>query len=160
MVGGTRQITLAPTARPGFDEGHPSLFLTARSWNWCCSIFVRPALSRRQNRSCLVSWAKALRPLRFGGLGVLDLERLGWALHIMWLWFQKTYPCRPCTSLRVMARSLRRLVLSLMLHLTPLLASGDPQNFGLIAGFKAKHMQNWRLTSPVCFLRRRCIGIQ
>jgi hypothetical protein len=107
---------------------------------------VRLALSPRQNRSCLVSWAKALRPLRFGGLGVLDLERLGWALHIMWLWFQKTYPCRPCTGLLVMVRSLRRL--SLMLHLTPLLAMGDPQNFGLIAGFKAKHMQNWGLTSP------------
>ncbi|WVZ64648.1 hypothetical protein U9M48_014142 [Paspalum notatum var. saurae] len=40
-------------------------------------------------------------PLWFGGLGVLDLERFGWALRIRWLWFQKTDPSRPWTGLKV-----------------------------------------------------------
>ncbi|WVZ93635.1 hypothetical protein U9M48_039600 [Paspalum notatum var. saurae] len=45
---------------------------------------------------------KVQRPLRFGGLGVLDLERMGWALRIRWLWFQKTGSTRTWTGLQVM----------------------------------------------------------
>jgi hypothetical protein len=37
----------------------------------------------------------------YGGLGVRDLERLGWALRICWLWFMKTDTSRPCAGLNV-----------------------------------------------------------
>jgi hypothetical protein len=39
--------------------------------------------------------------LLYGGLGVRDLERLGWALRICWLWFMKTDTSRPCAGLNV-----------------------------------------------------------
>ncbi|WVZ52503.1 LOW QUALITY PROTEIN: hypothetical protein U9M48_003556 [Paspalum notatum var. saurae] len=32
--------------------------------------------------NCLVSWAKVQRPFLYGGLGVHDLERMGWALRL------------------------------------------------------------------------------
>ncbi|WVZ84849.1 LOW QUALITY PROTEIN: hypothetical protein U9M48_031834, partial [Paspalum notatum var. saurae] len=49
--------------------------------------------------NCMVSWAK--RPLLYDGLGVLDLERLGWSLRIRWLWFMKTDTSRPGAGLNV-----------------------------------------------------------
>jgi len=39
--------------------------------------------------NCLVAWEKVLRPLQYGGLGIHNLETLGWALRIRWLWAQK-----------------------------------------------------------------------
>ena len=44
---------------------------------------------------CLVAWNKTCRPLEFGGLGISNLQNLGWALRIRWLWLQKTEPSRP-----------------------------------------------------------------
>jgi hypothetical protein len=41
---------------------------------------------------CKVSWARVCRPLRRGGLGILDLERFGHALRLRWLWFQWKEP--------------------------------------------------------------------
>jgi hypothetical protein len=38
----------------------------------------------------LVAWEKVQRPLQYGGLGIHNLELLGWALRIRWLWAQKT----------------------------------------------------------------------
>ena len=45
--------------------------------------------------NCLVSWERVHRPLEFGGLGIHNLEKLGWALRIRWLWAQKTDSSRP-----------------------------------------------------------------
>jgi len=44
--------------------------------------------------SCLVAWGKVQRPLDLGGLGILDLEIMSWALQVRWLWFAKTDPNR------------------------------------------------------------------
>lgn len=35
---------------------------------------------------CLVAWDKVQRPLELGGLGVRNLEFMGWALQVRWLW--------------------------------------------------------------------------
>jgi hypothetical protein len=40
----------------------------------------------------MVSWAKVCRPLDLGGLGLHNLEVLGWALNMRWLWMKKTQP--------------------------------------------------------------------
>jgi len=32
------------------------------------------------------------RPLEYGGLGIHNLEKLGWALRIRWFWAQKKIP--------------------------------------------------------------------
>jgi len=51
--------------------------------------------------NCLVAWEKVQRPLKYGGLGVHNLEFFGWALRIRWLWDQKTNPDRPWAGLPV-----------------------------------------------------------
>jgi len=41
---------------------------------------------------CLIAWPKVTRPHDLGGLGISDLQKLGWALRLRWLWLQKTEP--------------------------------------------------------------------
>ncbi|WVZ69533.1 hypothetical protein U9M48_018306 [Paspalum notatum var. saurae] len=49
--------------------------------------------------NCLVSWNAV--QLQFGGLGILNLELMAWALRIRWLWLQKTDPSKPWAGLPV-----------------------------------------------------------
>lgn len=49
--------------------------------------------------ACLVAWEKVQRPLNLGGLGILNLEYMGWALQMRWLWFAKTNANRPWQGL-------------------------------------------------------------
>lgn len=51
--------------------------------------------------NCLVSWDKIQRPLNYGILGILNLEILGWALKLTWLWAQKTRRPRPWDNFQV-----------------------------------------------------------
>lgn len=44
---------------------------------------------------------KVQRPLKYGGLGIKNLELQGWALRICWLWLQKTDDTRPWHGLPV-----------------------------------------------------------
>jgi hypothetical protein len=39
---------------------------------------------------CHVSWRSVCRSISLGGLGVQDMERVGLALRLRWLWFSKT----------------------------------------------------------------------
>jgi hypothetical protein len=55
--------------------------------------------------SCLVAWEKVQRPLHLGGLGILNLEIMSWALQIRWLWFQKTDSNRPWKGLDIPVHS-------------------------------------------------------
>jgi hypothetical protein len=43
---------------------------------------------------CLVGWQKVCLPLTLGGLGVPNLEVMGWSLNMRWLWLKKTQPER------------------------------------------------------------------
>jgi len=51
--------------------------------------------------NCLVAWDRVKRPFELGGLGIPDLEILGWALRMRWLWLKKTQPDRPWTDLDI-----------------------------------------------------------
>lgn len=42
------------------------------------------------NGKCGVTWSHVQRPLRLGGLGILDLEKFGHALRVRGLWLQRT----------------------------------------------------------------------
>lgn len=42
-----------------------------------------------KGRHCLIAWAKVQRPKELGGLGISNLQTLGWALRMRWLWLQK-----------------------------------------------------------------------
>lgn len=41
---------------------------------------------------CPIAWERVMRPLHLGGLGIHNLETLGCALKMRWLWIQKTLP--------------------------------------------------------------------
>lgn len=49
-----------------------------------------------------MSWEKVQMLLQCDGLGILNLEKMGWALHIRWLWLQKkTDSSRPWEGLPI-----------------------------------------------------------
>jgi hypothetical protein len=41
-----------------------------------------------QRGHCRVSWEWVCRPLELGGLGIHNLEALGWSLNMRWLWYK------------------------------------------------------------------------
>jgi len=40
----------------------------------------------------MVAWEKVMRPLELGGLGIYNLEVMGWALQMRWLCIEKSQP--------------------------------------------------------------------
>ncbi|XP_039855235.1 uncharacterized protein LOC120713315 [Panicum virgatum] len=46
-----------------------------------------------------------MRPIDLGGLGIRNLEIMGWALQMRWLWIEKTKPNRPWAGLEVPVHS-------------------------------------------------------
>jgi hypothetical protein len=51
--------------------------------------------------SCLVAWDSVTRPLKYGGLGIPNLQHMCWALQDKWLWLQKTDRDRPWHGLSI-----------------------------------------------------------
>lgn len=51
--------------------------------------------------NCSVSWDRVCWPLSLGGLAILNLEKMGWALRMRWLWLQKTDTARPWVGLSI-----------------------------------------------------------
>jgi hypothetical protein len=43
----------------------------------------------------LVVWSRVQRPLKLGGLGVLDLKLMGCTLRLRWMWQQWVEPSKP-----------------------------------------------------------------
>ncbi len=79
-------------------------------WRWISKWVVKAIDKRhrgflwkgRENtngENCLISLDRVCRPLSYGGLGILNLEKMGWALCMRWLWLQKTDFARPWASL-------------------------------------------------------------
>jgi hypothetical protein len=50
---------------------------------------------------CLVAWNKVTRPKEFGGLGILNLYLMSWALRLRWLWLKKTDTGKPWASFKI-----------------------------------------------------------
>jgi hypothetical protein len=51
---------------------------------------------------CLVAWEKVMRPLELGGLSIINLETMGRALEMRWLWIEKTKPDCPWAGLEIL----------------------------------------------------------
>jgi len=49
----------------------------------------------------LVAWEKVQRPIDLGGLGILNLETMSWALQMRWQWLKKTRADRPWVGLEL-----------------------------------------------------------
>ena len=47
---------------------------------------------RCERRTLFASLAKDRQTKEFGGLGISNLQNLGYALKLRWLWLQKTEP--------------------------------------------------------------------
>lgn len=47
----------------------------------------------------MVSWSRVQIPIMYDSIGVHNLERLGWALRVRWLWLHKTDSTRPWANL-------------------------------------------------------------
>lgn len=52
-------------------------------------------MERSNGGHYLVRWKKLLKPKKFGGLGILDLELISRALRLRWLWLEWTEEDRP-----------------------------------------------------------------
>lgn len=50
---------------------------------------------------CPIAWEWVTRPLHLGGLAIHDLDTLGSALKMRWLWIQKTEPEGPMAHVQV-----------------------------------------------------------
>jgi hypothetical protein len=48
-----------------------------------------------------MAWDKVQRPLELNRLGIHDLKLMGHALRLHWLWFIRTDPSRPWSSMPV-----------------------------------------------------------
>jgi hypothetical protein len=51
--------------------------------------FLRTGIEAVHGGKCLVAWNQVQRLLAAGGLGILDLELMGKALRLRWLWKQR-----------------------------------------------------------------------
>jgi hypothetical protein len=63
--------------------------------------FVWRGRKEANGGSCLVAWDIVTRPLKYGGLGIPNLQHMCWALQTKWLWLQKTDRNRPWHGLSI-----------------------------------------------------------
>jgi len=75
---------------------------------WClkavekfCRNFLWRGRKEINGGHCLITWPKVSRPKELGGLGILDLQKFGWALRMRWLWLGKTDPNKPWAAFAV-----------------------------------------------------------
>jgi hypothetical protein len=52
--------------------------------------FIWTGLRTMNSGQCKVAWACVTHPQELGGLGVLDLTTLGYALRMHWAWLART----------------------------------------------------------------------
>jgi hypothetical protein len=54
----------------------------------CCS-FVWVGTTSASDGKCMVAWSRVTRPSKLGGLGILDLTAMGYALQLWWEWLAR-----------------------------------------------------------------------
>ncbi|WVZ49359.1 LOW QUALITY PROTEIN: hypothetical protein U9M48_000726, partial [Paspalum notatum var. saurae] len=96
---------------------------------------------------CLVSWDRVQCPLELGGLGIHNLEVLGWSLRICWLWAQKTDPNRSWSGLNISIPPKAKALFDVALISV---VTANLFSFGRIGGFREKLWERWHHL----FLRR------
>jgi hypothetical protein len=72
-----------------------------------------------RNGKCLVAWSRVQRPFHLGGLGILDLKRMGMALCLCWQWFQRTDPSKPWSKLLINVDSCTDALFDASLNIIP-----------------------------------------
>ena len=70
--------------------------------------FLWTARADANGGHCHVNWRRVCRPISLGGLGVRDLERVGLALRLRWLWLSRTDTNRAWAGLDLQFSSTER----------------------------------------------------
>ncbi|GJM88741.1 hypothetical protein PR202_ga05294 [Eleusine coracana subsp. coracana] len=65
--------------------------------------FVWKGRKDAKGEHCLIAWKKVARLKELGGLDISNIQKLGWALRVRWLWLHKIEPDKPWTSLPMQA---------------------------------------------------------
>ena len=97
-------------------------------------MFLWKARKEINGASCLVVWEKVMRPNNLSGLSIHNLEIMGWALQMCWLWIEKTKQDRLWAGLEVPVHPNMRPFLQFLS--SPLLVMDGIPYFGLIDGCK------------------------
>jgi hypothetical protein len=93
-----------------------------------------------QGGHCLVGWQRVCRPRDLGGLGILNLEVLSWALQIRWLWMRKIQPDRPWTDMEIQVHANVSALFSV--SVVSLLGDGKSTNFWTDRWLQGKTIQD------------------
>ena len=56
----------------------------------CRRSFLWKGAQSAKGGHCLLAWPRVCRPPDLGGLGIIDLQRFGYALRMRWLWMKRT----------------------------------------------------------------------
>lgn len=67
--------------------------------------FLWKGRKEAQGGHCLIAWQRVARPKELGGLGISNIQSLGWALRVWRLWLRKTKPNKPWANLPMQASS-------------------------------------------------------
>ena len=92
--------------------------------------FLWKGREKANGGNCLVSWERVQKPLQYAGLGIHNLEILGWAVCIRWLWQQKSDASRPWEGLPVKVPRNAQALFEVAVQM--LLVMGRRPNFGQI----------------------------
>jgi hypothetical protein len=66
-----------------------------------CRAFLWTGLETVQNGKCLVAWSQVQQLLQLGGPIVLDIHMLSIALHVHWLWLERSKPPKSWAAIKV-----------------------------------------------------------
>jgi hypothetical protein len=80
--------------------------------------FLWTGIEEVQQGKCLVAWPLVHRPVQLGGLGVLDLQRLGMALQLRWLSLERIDRDRPWAAIKVPVDAQSRAIFNTSIHCT------------------------------------------
>ncbi|WVZ75533.1 hypothetical protein U9M48_023578 [Paspalum notatum var. saurae] len=91
--------------------------------------------------NCLISWGRVQQSLCYGGLGVLDLECLGWSLRLRWLWMLKTNANRPWAGLPIQVPAKARALFDMAVVTS--VGNGSDTKFWMDRWLQGKTMAEW-----------------
>jgi len=83
---------------------HTALAINLSPWvikciDNCRRIFLWKGSKEAKGGHCLLAWPRVCRPTELGGLGIVDLQKFGYALRMRWLWLRRTDHLRPWLEL-------------------------------------------------------------
>jgi hypothetical protein len=93
-----------------------------------------------QGGHCLVGWQRVCHPRNLGGRGILNLEVLGWALQLRWLWMRKTQPDRPWTDIDMQVHA--NVSALFAVSVVSLVGDGKSMNFWTDQWLQGKNIQD------------------